>query len=288
MNLVLLTFGEKLENHYQAAFSLLSFLRDKLIQRAIMVTDRPEFYRFLGSKVEILQINHETLKEWQQPHQFFWRVKMKALEDIARKYPNQDLLYVDSDTFLATDLKEISQKLAEGETFMHIFEKVLSDLESNTFKNMYKNLNNKTFSDIKIHTNSAMWNAGVIALPAQKAKEIIQLSLSTCDEMCETPCTRRLIEQFAFSVSLNHLSKLNACDHIIGHYWGNKAEWNKEISNFFVDCQLKQFSLEEMIEELSKFNWNKLPLEKKQRSLAEKLKKVIDKLFPIKHIRYFS
>lgn len=288
MNLVLLTFGEKLENHYQAAFSLLSFLRDKLIKKVVMVTDRPEFYRFLGTKIDILQVNNDILREWQQPHQFFWRVKIKALEEIVRKYPNDHLLYVDSDTFLATNLQEVSRKLAQGETFMHIFEKVISATNSNTFKNMYQHLNNHSFGGVNIHKDSPMWNAGVIGLPSQKSHEIIQLSLTVCDEMCKTACTRRLIEQFAFSVSLNDLSKLNSCDHIIGHYWGNKNEWNKEISHFFANSQLKQLSLNEMVEELNQFNWNKLPLEKKQRSLAEKLKNIIDKLFPIKQIRYFN
>lgn len=288
MNLVLLTFGEKLENHYQAAFSLLSFLRDKLIKKVVMVTDRPEFYRFLGTKIDILQVNNDILREWQQPHQFFWRVKIKALEEIVRKYPNDHLLYVDSDTFLATNLQEVSRKLAQGETFMHIFEKVISATNSNTFKNMYQHLNNHSFGGVNIHKDSPMWNAGVIGLPSQKSHEIIQLSLTVCGEMCKTACTRRLIEQFAFSVSLNDLSKLNSCDHIIGHYWGNKNEWNKEISHFFANSQLKQLSLNEMVEELNQFNWNKLPLEKKQRSLAEKLKNIIDKLFPIKQIRYFN
>lgn len=288
MNLVLLTFGEKLETHYQAAFSILSFLRDKEIERIVMVTDRPDFYRFLGTKIDILPVNNEILREWQQPYQFFWRVKIKALEEIARKYPNDDLLYVDSDTFLATNLQEISQKLTQGETFMHIFEKMISNAESNTLKNMYQHLNNHSFSGVKIHQNSQMWNAGVIALPNQKASEIIELSLNVCDEMCKTACTRRLIEQFAFSVSLKHLSTLNPCDHIIGHYWGNKSEWNKEIANFFVNSQLKNLSLDEMIKELNQFNWNKLPLEKKQRSSADKLKNIVDKLFPIKKIRYFN
>lgn len=288
MNLLLLTFGERLENHYQAVFSILSFLKDKLIKRAIIVTDKPEFYTFLGEKVEVINIDKSTLTQWQEPYQFFWKVKIKALELVQSKYPNDHLLYVDSDTFLTSNLIDINESLNHGNVFMHIFENKISFKKSHTFRSMFKALNNKAFIGITIDKNTEMWNAGVIALSAKNAKEIIQLALNTCDEMCATDCPRRLIEQFAFSISLKHLAQLNSCEKIIGHYWGNKEEWNHLIANFFVNAHLKDLSVEQQISELSQYNWNQLPLEKKKRNLAQKLKNLVDKLFPIKTIRYFE
>jgi hypothetical protein len=250
---------------------------------------KPTFYHlFSHSRVEIITTNEEELKEWQQPYQFFWKVKIKALEKIIKYYPNDDLLYVDSDTFLATDLKEISLKLSQGESFMHIFENYLSTPESSTLKKMYKHLDNKHFGQILINHQSEMWNAGVIGLSHHTSKKIIQSCLEVCDAMCNTQCPRRLIEQFSFSVSLKHFSQLNPCDHIIAHYWGNKNEWMQEIMNFFINAHLKQMTLSEMQNSLSQFDWLKLPLEKKSRSTAEKLKKFIDRLFPIKQPRYFN
>ncbi|AUI65353.1 MULTISPECIES: hypothetical protein [Glaesserella] len=288
MNLLLLTFGERLENHYQAVFSILSFAKDKLINRIIVVTDRSEFYSFLNEKVEIINIDKSTLLQWQEPYQFFWKVKIKALELVQSKYPDDHLLYVDSDTFLAKDLTEINDKLDKGHAFMHILENKISFNSSNTFKKMFKSLNGKSFSNITINENSEMWNAGVIALSAQNAKEIIKLALATCDEMCATDCPRRLIEQFAFSISLKHLAQLNSCETIIGHYWGNKEEWNRLIADFFVNAHLKHLSVDQQISILSEYNWNQLPLEKKKRNSAEKLKKLINQIFPIKTIRYFE
>lgn len=246
MNLLLLTFGERLENHYQAAFSILSYLKDPLLKRVIVITDYPEFYRFFEQRIEIIEINSSTLSNWQDCGNnvapFFWRVKIKALELLQRKYPDEHLLYVDSDTFLATNLTEIQTKLDNNQSVMHIYENALANKKSKTLQKMYLTLNMQTFAGVKIDGKTAMWNAGVIALPKNKAQELISLTLAICDEICATNCPRRLVEQFSFSVSLNHLTTLNACEQIIGHYWGNKPEWNAETSQFFTEALLKNIA----------------------------------------------
>lgn len=288
MNLILLTFGERLENHYQASFAILTFLKDPTIERVIVLTDRPEFYAFLGEKVEMMPIDNATLQQWQGEHQFFWRVKIKALEAVQQRYPQQNLLYVDSDTFLATDLSIFAQKLNSGQTFMHTKETVLADNCNNTLRKMYRTLNGKSFANIEINGQSAMWNAGVIGLPAEKAQACIELALQLCDEICATDCPRKLVEQFAFSLALNHIQPLQPCDQIIGHYWGNKSEWNQIIANFFVQAQLKQLNLDDCVQQLKDYDWNQLPLEKKQRNSNAKLRALVDKIFKAKNIRYFS
>ena len=118
MNLLLLTFGDNTDNHQQAVFAALSFMRDPHIKRVLVVTDRPDFYRWLcgtersalstedGGKdasgkrgmaaVKILPITAETLSAWQGPQQFFWRIKIQAVAMAVRQYPGQHLLYVDS------------------------------------------------------------------------------------------------------------------------------------------------------------------------------------------------
>ncbi|MGF7453347.1 hypothetical protein [Pasteurella bettyae] len=288
MNLVLLTFGERLENHYQACFSILSFLKDPNIKNVIIVTDRADFYQFLNGQVKFIHINQQTLKEWQGKYQFFWRIKIKALEIVQQHYPEQNLLYIDSDTFLASNLDKMYIALNQGQTFMHKAEYTLGSQANNTIKKMYQSLNGQTFANIPLNEHSMMWNAGVIALPANKAKEIIQLTLQLCDEICATNCTRRLVEQFSFSIALNHQIQLQACDNLIGHYWSNKEEWNEMIAKFFVNGYLQNMSLEEAINQLRDFDWNCLPIHKKQRNTKTRLIKLIDHLFPAKNIQYFS
>lgn len=131
MKLVLLTFGERLENHYQAAFSILTFLKDPLIHKVLIATDCPEFYRIFQEKVEVIHITKNTLVEWQGDVQFFWRIKIKALELVQQSYPDEHLLYVDSDTFLVKLLAEIHSELEQNHSVMHQFN-VIYPLESIT------------------------------------------------------------------------------------------------------------------------------------------------------------
>lgn len=154
MNLVLLSFGSKIENHYQAAFSILSFLVKDEIEKVIVVTDNPEFYNLFKDKVEIIAINDQELESWKGKFNFFWRIKIKALETVINKNPNKDLLYVDSDTFLFGDTAAIKDGFSKGYSFMHIEEELLSKGNSKTVRNMWKVLQNKTFCGVEINSKS--------------------------------------------------------------------------------------------------------------------------------------
>ncbi|WP_032093445.1 hypothetical protein [Necropsobacter rosorum] len=288
MNLIFLTFGERLENHYQAVFSALTYLKDPLLKRVLIVTDQPAFYTWLQDRAQVLAIDAQTLRDWQGEQQFFWRVKIKALEWVQAQYPAEHLLYADSDTFLARDLSAVQRALAQGNMLMHKPECRLDAGCDKTLRKMHRTLCGKTVAGIAIHPQTMMWNAGVIALPAHRAREVIRLTLRACDEMCATGCTRRLLEQFAFSIALNHAGELQACDKEIGHYWGNKGEWNGLIAEFLINARLKNLTVAQCIASLQSVDWSAIPLAKKQRSTNEKLKRLVDSLFKPKNIRYFS
>ncbi|WP_245174257.1 hypothetical protein [Gallibacterium genomosp. 3] len=138
MNLVLLSFGTKIENHYQAAFSILSFLAKKAVERVIVVTDNPYFYRIFNDRVEIIDVNEEQFQLWKGEFDFFWRIKIKVLETVINEYPETDLLYVDSDTFLFGDIEQIKNGFSQGYSFMHLEEELLVEGKSKTVRNMWK------------------------------------------------------------------------------------------------------------------------------------------------------
>ena len=288
MNLVLLSFGSKIENHYQAAFSILSFLVKDEIEKVIVVTDNPEFYNLFKDKVEIIAINDQELESWKGKFNFFWRIKIKALETVINKNPNKDLLYVDSDTFLFGDTAAIKDGFSKGYSFMHIEEELLSKGNSKTVRNMWKVLQNKTFCGVEINSKSAMWNAGVIGLSQQDAKKIINLSLSICDEICNTPCPRRLVEQLSFSMALNSNGQLHNCNSIIGHYWGNKKEWNEYIAKFFTTVLLKNLDYDQMLREFQKIDLKQLPIIKKYGTTSIRLHNLINKVFQPKEIVFLD
>lgn len=238
MKLVLLTFGDRIENHYQAVFSILSFLREPMITGVYVVTDKPNYYRHLEQRAEVIEVDKTLLQQWRGQHDFFWRIKIKAIEAVIQLCPNEDILYVDSDTCYIKNLDNIASGLQQGQTFMHEAEGRLSELDSNEERRMWQSLQNKTFGGVDINQQTEMWNAGVIALPGSHSDKIIQHTLAICDAICATPCPRRLVEQFSFSLALNAHKSLVNCQQSILHYWGNKPQWNVLIESFFVYAHL--------------------------------------------------
>lgn len=314
MNLLLLTFGDRVENHHQAVFCALSFLKDPRIGRVLVMTDRPHFYRWLqaGSTVpvETIVLSPETLAEWQGPHQFFWRIKIRAVEEALKRHPDQHLLYVDSDTLLATDLVALDARLSAGTAFMHCLENRLADRNSRTLTRMRDTLMGQTLEGVAITGESTMWNAGVIAVPGQGSRlpgeesaadvtamasttgsssgtDRIALALRLCDAMCDTPCPRRLVEQFAFSLALQQGS-IEPCHRDIVHYWGNKAGWNAFINSFLAGCRLRDDSVADAITQAAALDWKHLPVENWPRSSAERIKRSVDWLLPRRRVRYFN
>lgn len=288
VNLVVMAFGAQLDNHNQAGFALLSFLQDARLGRVMVVTDQPGFYRFFGDRVEIIPVDDDLLLQWQGASRFFWRIKIKAIEAAAARDPDQALLYIDSDTFLATGLEEVSQALHQGTALMHCLEDKLSSRSNSTLVRMERSLVGKQFAGVSITNDSPMWNAGVIGLPAGRALPLAQHALRVCDAICQTDCTRRLVEQFSFSVALDHAGPMQDCAHSIGHYWGNKPEWNRFITRFWAEARLRDEDLAACIARVGEVDWNVLPLEKRRRGSAERLKQWLDQLLRPRPPRYFS
>jgi hypothetical protein len=289
MDLLFLTFGPNIKNHYQANFCILSFLKQREQVNSINIyTDHPEFYTHLSQFVNVVQVTEQLLQEWKGEHDFFWRVKIKAIEDFMLKGGQHPVVYLDSDTFLHQDLGSFQQQLAQGSAFMHEQEGKLSELRSKTEKTMWSQVQDKAFGGVTITASSSMWNAGVVAIPAQKNLEAIQLAQHICDDMCAAGVSRRLIEQFAISVALDTTYGLQPASPWIGHYWSTKDDWNEAITAFFLESLLKSYTLEEDIRRMDTFNFSQLPIRKKVKNTRIRLLKLVDKLFPIKPMAYIE
>lgn len=279
MNIVYLVFGNKMDNYQQAYFSIYTaWARKNVEDRIIVVTEEPTLFHSFEDKIVNIPINKEVIKEWEGKYQFFWRVKIKALQLIAEKYPTDSILYLDSDTFFYENMDSLRNGLKNGQNYMHLEEGKLSKLSSKTEKLMWQQLKGKTYNTIKIDENSAMWNAGLIGISPQHFG-CLDLTLGINDEMCADKVTRRLIEQFAFSIGLNEYSKLKSADDVVGHYWGNKKEWNSIIGLFLKECFMKNYSLEGIVGEVKKMNLIKNPIRVRESNTQRKLKTFIDQFF---------
>ena len=234
MQLLYLVFGENVQNHLQANFSILTFLRQgpHFFKRIVVVTDAPAFYHHLQEVVTISPIDAATLLDWQGDYKFFWRAKIKAIEFIGQQRRG------------------------------------------------------RSFGGVTITKQHQMWNAGVVAIPAQRRQETINLALSICDDMCDHQVTTRLIEQFALSVALSETYSMQEARPYIGHYWSTKKEWNEIIGTFLVESHLKQRNLEADITALDNFDFQLNPIKIKTRNTHHRLNRLLNKLLPPRDVEF--
>lgn len=289
MQLLYLVFGTNIQNHFQAHFSMLTFLRQGQGELLItVITDAPEFYRHLGAAITVQVVDQATLREWEGEFKFFWRVKIKALEQAARQHPELPVLYLDADTFLYGSLPALRQQLAAGQALMHEPEGLLSALPSKTERRMWQQVQGKTYGSVVITPQHAMWNAGAVGVPAHRNHEAIALALRICDELCRQQVTPRLIEQFALSVALAEVQGLHAAGPYIGHYWSTKETWNKLISHFLLTSHLQNRSLAQDLAALNAIDFTALPIKQRVRNTQSRLENLTRRLLPPRDIEYLG
>lgn len=280
MNIVYLVFGNNMDHYQQVYFSIYTAcVYKKSEDKIIVIAENPLLFSALKDHIELIPITRELIKEWEGKYHFFWRVKIKALQLIAQKYPLDSILYLDGDTFFFNDMNILRNGMMNGQNYMHIKEGKLSELSSKTEKLMWRQMKGKTYHNTKIDENSEMWNAGIIGI-SHKHFDCLALTLEINDAMCADDVTRRLIEQFAFSLGLNEYSPLQPADHIVGHYWGNKRQWNKIIDHFLKECFMKNFAFNKIIEHVKEMDLTEKPVHVKESNTQKKLKLFIDRFFP--------
>ncbi|WP_420459397.1 hypothetical protein [Neolewinella sp.] len=283
MIVLYLTFGQDPRVHQQAVFSALTLLQSgagsQVQPNCVVYTDAPAFYTLLGDRVDLQVTGPDQLQEWRGPHDFFWRIKIKALEALQQQYPGQSLLYLDADTFCFGQLGDMTDTLASGTHLMHAREGRLDALPTSTEKKMYRQCRGKTFAGRTITGSDTMYNAGVVGLAAERAAEAIALALALCDALCAAGVTRRLVEQFALSLALAVSGELAAANGTIGHYWGNKAGWNERIATFFLEHHLRGSSLEQQLRTSREVDFAALPIYLRSSSTERRLSRWVASTF---------
>ncbi len=289
MHLLYLTFGENINNHVEAHFSIYTFLAQRNdINTINVITDRPEFYNDLKGYINIITVDEKILNEWKGEYNFFWRIKIKAIEMLCDLYKSEPVIYLDADTFLFSDIKFLKESFLQGAALMHEDEGNLSAIKAKTAKKMWSQTKGKIYSGITILPSHKMWNAGVVATPNQKNNSECKLALTICDEMCKQKVTPRLIEQFALSVALSETYGLQPADKTIAHYWSNKENWDKLIQQFFNSVYFRKLTVEEICNEIKMIPFDKLPVKIKIKNTNTSLKLLIEKIYPPVNLSFIN
>ncbi len=278
-NFMMFTVGDTEFIHRQANFAALSILANTAPEdgaTVTIITDKPEWYAWLGDRISVMLIDHKTLTKWKGVHDHFFRIKIKAMQLMAEKLPG-DLIYLDCDVACDRPLNEFLEQLGRGQCFMDERVYLLSGKGGSARKTWVKARGN-TYGKFTINEDSAMWCAGVVALPAERSTEYLADALECMDEMCAAKLHKPHLEQLALSLSLQRGGDLKPTTEWLKHYWGNKSPWNALIAAFLGNVGVKGLSVEQACQALREMRLEvprgirRSRLEKLTASIAKRVK----------------
>ena len=122
-NLVLLSYGSISES-LRAIFCILSFnawRRSNDRTRIIVYTDKPDFFKsyLRDLDIEYVLLNAKDLTDMQAGINFNHRIKVSVIDLTYKKYPEQSLIFVDSDTFFTGIPTPLLQNSGPEISYMH-------------------------------------------------------------------------------------------------------------------------------------------------------------------------
>jgi hypothetical protein len=289
MHLLYCTFGNHFNHHLQAGFSAMSFLQQRnQIDSINIITDAPAFYKHLSGHVNVITVTPEKIKEWHGPYNYFFRVKIKAIQEIAAIYPGEPVMYCDTDTFLYSDISSLKADLLRGKAYMHEDEGLLSQRPGKSSIRVWQAVKGKTLAGIETKADDHMRNAGIVATPNTQGGKDLELALKVCDEICANSGVLYLAEQYSFSLTLNHIYTAGDASPWIAHYWSNKPDWNQFILSWVAEQQFKGQNMEEMLAAFSRLDLSQVPVYVRRKSTAEKLNRLVDRIFPSRDHQYIK
>ena len=286
MTILYLTFGDKTEFHVQAYLSMLSFRRQMTAEdRIVMVTTAPQLYWHMEEWVEIIAIGDEVIDAWQGEHHFFWRTKIKAIEHVSSRYPQDDILYLDCDTILYGDINELKRPLAEGIGLMDENEGHPSGMKTKTLRK-WKTIAGRTYGGITLGRQHNMYRAGVVGIPHAKAPEVLTTALALCDGMLSDGAERIVIEQYSLSVALFERVGLRETYPVIAHYWASKEYWIKAGMELMARVLITKASPEEEMRMYEALDFSQLPIYVYRSNTARRLKGLVGRVFKDRNFKY--
>lgn len=258
-NLVFLSYGAESEFR-RAIFSILSFYAwsaasDIQRTRIVVYTDQPHFFQTYLDRPEIeyVVMTPQVMEEMLGGTLFYHRRKIASIDMTFKKYPQDSVIFIDSDTFFTGDATILFNGITKEDAFMHqreyTFEQGLG-----IFKSFNEGEFPQAFIDYisdreliiggkpeRFTRHDYGWNSGVLGLHSSFAEympDVFRLN----DEFYEN--SRWFIsEQIAFSLILQRRKTLHEADEFVLHYWGKRQK--VMLDKLLVDL-LKRYKLAEL------------------------------------------
>lgn len=275
MNFIYLSIGNDPIHHARCCFSIITLLKHNASHPIFVYTDAPQFYKAVESVVTIKELTPERVKDWCGDYGF-WRVKIKSMEDMANQ-SSEPVVLVDTDTFWYNGFKQMVDDVNNGIAYLHLDEGKLNNMKHTPYR-MWKGVRGKTFAGLTINESMTMWNSGFVAIPVEKQQECLKLALELCDSIVASGVRYYLVEQYSFSIALNHCYTVKPASGFVAHYWGNKPEWDLYIKDFMATQYLKGNSIEQSVKDINDSDLYKIPIFKHTSSRKPSIDRLLNKL----------
>jgi hypothetical protein len=225
-----LAYGPRAGLHREAAVALLTLTAHAPASAEIvLLTDRPDHYRWLANSITIDRLTPAIVREWRGRFDDPFRPSLEALRRLAAD-STADVVLVDSDTMARRDLSPMVERLAAGAVFMHRREYLLAAPPRKGDRSLAHEIVGRTWSGITPDGTSAMWNAGIVGSSRRHAG-IFERTLEVYDAI--KPKTRYFaVDQLACSIVFAAYAPIEAAAPWFDHYWGNRPWFSLAIQRF--------------------------------------------------------
>ena len=185
-----------------------------------VVTDEPESFGWFGSRIRILPVDRDTLRDWRGPHEFFWRTELMCVVHAAAQGPAH-IIYHDSDILFRRNLASLCADLEAGNVFLHEPEYDLSRARRRGQKRLWRQVRGREVTGFRFTAPHPMWNAGLIAVGAQH-HGLLHQALDLLDRLMDAGVHHTLIEQLAIGTAFRASGRLRSGEPWMDHFWNNK------------------------------------------------------------------
>jgi hypothetical protein len=209
----------------------------------VVATDRPECYAWFGTRVQIEYLDAARLTGWRGPDPFSMRQKLELAR--AATLPSIDaMVLLDADVIATRPLGPFVERLRGGALFMHKREYVLSQSPRSGNRQLWGTLRALPAAVGQFRQDDAMWNSGVLAVPAQD-RSLLEESLELYDRLAAAGVRHFATEQLVEGVVMGRTGRLQPAAEWFTHYWGNKPGYDAEISRRLADAFIEGLTVKE-------------------------------------------
>jgi hypothetical protein len=174
------------------------------------------------------------VRQWRGEQDFVHRMKIEVLRDFV-KGKNGAVMYLDTDVCFMQPVAGIMDRIHNGALYMHVQESIVHDESNPLLRKLHRFLKRNNPLSVNgraltIHTDTAMWNAGMLGFHTDHAPLLDEV-LALSDSIYRL-FPKHVSEQFAFSFCFGQKAKLHSSAAHILHYW-NFKEMRQYQESFF-------------------------------------------------------